>query len=825
MSIRLKLLAGCLSLTLVMIAMGGFALFSQREVGKLAERIYDKALLSMSYLRSAQNTLVVLEAEVRDIETNPERTAVAQARGARQVLKATVPDILADVEVAAERAISPAGKRKMSEIRTELIRLGADEGGPAEANILGALTALDDQFDIAVEIFAGDGYRFRKEVGGLVDQTIEQSLLAIVGGVAIAFLISLLLARMIVPPLNKAVGFAKHIAAGKLDNEIVPKGRSETADLLRALATMQAGISGQLDRIRQLMDAQADRYDNQIALQNSRFEAALHNMSQGLCMFDENHKLVVFNRRFAQMFGGIRLGVAAPEVLIDHEIQHLLSPGRDAFFTHELPDGRVISVTRQKIESGGWVDTFEDITVRRRAERELSHLAMHDALTDLANRVRFREHLEETLSRTRGRATTAVLCLDLDGFKSVNDTLGHPVGDELLKAVASKLSDCVDGGALVARLGGDEFAIVLTAEDPATAAQTMAQRIIDILGAPFDLEAGEVSIGVSIGIVLPQSDSEELEDADKLLKNADLALYRAKADGRSTYRFFQREMDERIQARRQMELDLRFAIERGQLELYYQPFVDTNKGSVSGFEALLRWRHPDRGMVSPGEFVPLAEETGLIRTIGAWVIKEACRQAAGWPEELSVSVNLSPVQFRSDTLVDDVRRTLEETGLQPGRLQLEVTESLLLQDSTDILAVLTQFRALGIQISMDDFGTGYSSLGYISRFPFDKIKIDQSFVRGIERADNLAIIRAVVGLSRALNMGVIAEGVETSNQRDTLKREGCIEMQGYYFSKPQPVGELARVMLDIGMRQMGARSCIDPDFALISDLPKARQRA
>ncbi|ESR22716.1 EAL domain-containing protein [Lutibaculum baratangense] len=813
MSIRLKLLAGSLVLTLVTIVLGGYAHVSQREVGTLAMRIYDETFLSLDHLRSAQNALVELRADYRMLDSSAlARNDELESGNGFATYGRRLPHIIADLESAAGRSTSSAGRARIEALHADLVAL--QEGSPrlSRRQLLDQLLRIDRELETAVETFADDGLRLRREIGGLVSASMHEMAVAVAVAAAIALAASVLLSGMIVPPLNRAVKVAKAIAEGRLDNEITPGGRGETADLLGALATMQDGIAAQLQRIQDLMAAQAKTYDHRIALQNARFQAALNNMSQGLCMFDENERLVVFNRRFAQMFGGFRLGASASQVLLSPEIKHILAPGTDAAFTHELPDGRVISMTRQMIPEGGWVDTFEDITERRLAERRLSHMALHDGLTGLPNRVQFRETLAAALRDHECRGV-AVLCLDLDGFKTVNDALGHPVGDALLKAAAGRLLGATEEGDLVARLGGDEFAVIRRGPGAAETAEAMARSMIALLAEPFRLGDHLVTAGVSVGIAASGGAHRAEMCVDTLIKNADLALYRAKSDGRGTYRFFEPEMDRRLQARRRIELDLRGALERGELELHYQPFVDVSARTVTGVEALLRWTHKERGPVSPAEFIPVAEESGLIRPLGLWVLREACRQAAAWPQWLDVSVNLSPVQFRTDSLVGDVRSILAETGLDPRRLQLEVTESLLLQDTQSVLVKLQAFRDLGIRISMDDFGTGYSSLGYISKFPFDKIKIDQSFVRDIEKPDSLAIIRAVIGLSRALGIAVIAEGVETEAQRDALRTEGCHEMQGYFFAKPQPAPELAGSVLRI------ARG-----FGIAEDaLPDARQ--
>jgi diguanylate cyclase (GGDEF)-like protein len=402
----------------------------------------------------------------------------------------------------------------------------------------------------------------------------------------------------------------------------------------------------------------------------------------------------------------------------------------------------------------------------------------------LPNRVRFRENLKQELVRVRPEQPIAVLCLDLDDFKAVNDTLGHPVGDALLKLVAQRLSACLHNSDTVARLGGDEFAIVQAAGAQPVAATVLAQQLIETMAEPFDIEGHSVVIGTSAGIALAPNDGC---DPDELLKNADMALYRAKAEGRGTYRFFEAKMDADMQARRLLEVDLRGALARDEFEVHYQPLVDLQTARLNGFEALLRWHHPGRGLVSPAEFIPLAEDIGLITPIGAWVLRQACTEAAGWPGELTVAVNLSPVQFRSKTLTLDVVAALGASGLPARRLELEITEAVMLQDTETTLATLKELKTLGARISMDDFGTGYSSLSYLRKFPFDKVKIDQTFIRDLaSRPESLAIVRAVAGLGSTLGIATTAEGIETMDQLRAVRAEGCTQVQGFLLGRPKP---------------------------------------
>ena len=472
--------------------------------------------------------------------------------------------------------------------------------------------------------------------------------------------------------------------------------------------------------------------------------------------------------------------------------RHLKSDGSEI---HVLTFGRRVAFDGRD----GYLVAVVDISERRKAEARIAHMAHHDGLTNLPNRDFFQDRLHEALQRGKsGQRRVAVLCVDLDLFKNVNNSFGHPMGDRLLKQVAGRLKAEVSGDNLVARLGGDEFAIVLAADASPNGASDFAARMIRILSESYEIDGIEVTVGASIGIALSPGDGETSEE---LMRNADMALYRAKSEGGGVHRFFEREMDQQARRRRDMELDLRRAFANGEFELHYQPLVDIAADRISGFESLLRWRHPEKGMISPAEFVPVAEDIGLIVALGEWVLREACTEAAKWPADIKVAVNLSPVQFRSRNLVQVVISALAHSGLSPRRLELEITESLFLAETAANLAILHQLRGLGVSISMDDFGTGYSSLSYLRSFPFDKIKIDRSFVKDlVERSDCVAIVRAISGLGRSLNITTTAEGVETADQLDWLRAEGCNEVQGFLFSAAKPASEIAELLARFGAR-------------------------
>jgi diguanylate cyclase (GGDEF)-like protein len=419
-------------------------------------------------------------------------------------------------------------------------------------------------------------------------------------------------------------------------------------------------------------------------------------------------------------------------------------------------------------------------------------MAEYDALTDLPNRNLFQRTLTEALNDSAKMHELALFCLDLDGFKGVNDMFGHPDGDKLLVQVARRLERCVGDKAMVARLGGDEFAILQCGRQQPNGANALALIVTEALNAPYDLGGNQAVVGASIGIAISPGDATT---PDELLKCADMALYGAKRDGRGTCRFFEPQMNARVKARRLLEVDLRAAIAEKKFEMFYQPVLSVSSNEVIAFEALIRWRHPERGMVSPGEFIPVAEETGLIIPLGEWILRQVCADALSWPQNIRVAINLSPVQFRSPDLVQTVFSALATTHLDPGRLELEITETALLQDNEAVLEKLHQLKSYGLQISMDDFGTGYSSLSYLRSFPFDKIKIDQTFVRGLgKREDSLAIIRAVISLGKNLGMTVTAEGVETDDQLGVLRQERCDEVQGFLFSPAVRLEETLKLL-------------------------------
>jgi diguanylate cyclase (GGDEF)-like protein len=576
-----------------------------------------------------------------------------------------------------------------------------------------------------------------------------------------------------------------------------------------------------------------------LAEQIERFDVALTNIPHAVAMFSADDDLILCNPSYISL---LRLpldltAVGTPLKLIFDHVERIGSaPVRMSDYFEfsagakiskgtkstrlELRDGRILQVAHSRLSSGGFLGILEDVTQTARAEAQIRHMGSHDGLTGLPNRSLLRDRMNEALARVRRGGMFCIHYLDVDNFKTVNDTHGHAIGDLLLKQVTERLRFCLRDADTLARLGGDEFVALQTDLERPEHAGDLARRFVEALNEPFDLEGREVYLGVSVGVAICPSDGE---DVDALLRSADMAMYRAKTEGRNTHRFFEVAMDARLQQRRALELDLRRAFANNEFALHYQPQVDARTEAITGCEALLRWNHPSRGAVSPAEFVPVAEEIGLIAPLGAWVIQQACLDAASWPKHIGVAVNLSPVQFKGPSLIQTVVSALSGSGLSPLRLELEITESALLADSESTIATLNHLRALGVRIALDDFGTGYSSLSYLRSFPFDKIKIDRSFIRDLgEENDCSAIVKAVASLGMALGMTTTAEGVETAEQLRQIRAQGCTEVQGYYFGRPSPVDQLHGLF---EARDAAAGPASAPDWIGAPISAAARRRA
>ena len=576
------------------------------------------------------------------------------------------------------------------------------------------------------------------------------------------------------------------------------------------------------DNIRALAQAELNR-QSELSEQNVRFAAALEHMAHGLCMYDRDARLVICNSRYAELYNltpdQMRPGtslqtilearVAAGQTPADtkaYVARRLaeVSEQQPYYVENELRDGRTIAVSHQPMQNGGWVAIHQDVTQRRRAEVQIAFMATHDALTGLANRALLRETIVEAGARHRRHGEPfTVLMLDLDHFKIVNDSVGHSAGDLLLQEMAQRLRAVLGDGDVLARLGGDEFAILQSGgaaqRDDAMAT---AARIVATVARPFDLDGSRLSVGVSIGIALAPRDGV---DPDELLRKADLALYRTKARGRNAATFFDAAMMAEADARHQLAGELRDALARNEFELHYQPVIDLATRAPCGAEALVRWRHPHKGLIAPDRFIPLAEDTGLIVELGIWILRRACADAAAWPAHFRLAVNLSPVQFRRGDLYDVVVDALADSGLTAERLEIEITESVLLDRDANCQVLLQQLRDIGISIAIDDFGTGFSSLAYITSFPVDRIKIDKSFIQGAaDRAECAAVIASVITLARGLDIATTAEGVETEQQLELLHAAGVTSAQGYLFARPVPCEELGFARPDAGAQATAA---------------------
>lgn len=634
-------------------------------------------------------------------------------------------------------------------------------------------------------------------------------------------------------------GAIRDISERKREQEELSRSKQELQDRVDELERLQQELRKKKTETVTMADA--------LSAAEAQLSDAIESISEGFALWGEDDRLIMCNKRYRQMYpslmdviqpgvtyeaylraayerGVFRSGGRNHEELVREQIErHHRSEG---IFEQELCDGRWVRVSKRKTKTGCIVGIVSDISDRKSSEATIQRMALEDALTGLPNRASFRDRLSDALAHAaRTGRLVGVMMLDLDNFKNANDTLGHPAGDALLSQVADRLTTCVRTTDTVARLGGDEFAVIVTHAEGPDSVTVLAERIVESIAEPFLIAGNEVRTGVSIGITIYPNDPG---DPDQLLRNADLALYRAKAEGRGTFQLYDQDMHTQVQARQQMEADLRQAMERGEFHLVYQPQLDIQSGRIVGAEALIRWTHPERGLVSPGEFIPVAEASRLIIPISDWVLLTACRQMVAWTEagmsDICVSVNISPLHFRQQNLIGQVRAALKMANLPPHLLELEITEGMAMDKRIDCIGILNGLKELGINLAIDDFGTGYSSLNRLKEFPVDRLKIDQSFVRDItSHWDDAAINSAVIRIGHSLDIKVIAEGVETLEQLEFLVEQGCDEIQGYYLSRPLPADDLAAFVQNHDperLRSVIAKRSPGPSVADISRTPK-----
>jgi diguanylate cyclase (GGDEF)-like protein len=769
--------------------------------GDLVVRLYDGPFMAINHARSADATmnearlLVTFDAG-DDVPDQTVREFHAKLADIAEDLK-TVRERAESLDVLAALTKAEDRVRDWSEAELKLLRPppGGLTAVPAHFSMTQKGKDAAIAFDDLVETVAAYGFEYRMQAEAAVTAARATLLALGLGTTLVGILLALSFSYSMSQPISEAMRVAERVASGNFTGQIVAERSDELGRLLRSLASMQSHLKIRADEDCAMME---------------KLDVALNNMGQGLCMFDADRRLMLWNDRYVTMYriapDSLFVGCTLEQMLVDRKAAGTLYRNMEQMDAKlltairtgsadnaiaELADGRIVNLAYRPTLNGGWVFTHEDITERVRSEARIAHLAFHDPLTDLPNRVAFNDHIERTFrSAAADGKSFSILCIDLDRFKEINDVYGHSIGDRFLAEIGQRLvSACED--AFLARIGGDEFTIVSADETRPAGAEELCRRLSAVMDAPFCVDEYEITGSFTIGVSVYPKDGA---DVNTLVANAEAALYRAKAEQRGTIRFFEPAIDRQIREKRSLQQDIALALENDELKLHFQPQALTS-GEIFGFEILVRWQHPVRGMVSPGLFIPLAEETGEIQAIDEWVLREACREAASWPNPLSIAVNLSPVDFRRGDVVSMILGVLLETGLNPKRLEIEITEGVLIEDFDRAISVLRKIKNLGVRIAMDDFGTGYSSLSYLQAFPFDKIKIDQSFIAKIGRNfEAAAIIHAILGLGRALSLPVIAEGVETEEQLAFLAKEGCNEVQGYLIGRPQPLAQYRQVV-------------------------------
>lgn len=797
-------------------ALAAVSIYFAVNTGRAAEVLFDGSLVGAV---EAGEMEILLERHRRVVEAVPletDRELIARDIRAAEDVSRRIESLVARTDKSFSQHLEKSLPQLWSHGR-EVMRLAENFAQERAIEEMERYAAAADQLQKNIRIYRSERVSLADREAGTLIVNARRLVNSVTGFAILAFVLigplALIMLRSMILRLNQITTAMTRLARNDTAVTVASTGdRDEIGEMARAVEIFKSNAINLLD------------HQHQLERLNSWLDVALNNMTRGLSMFDADKRLVISNAAYTQIYS------LTPELtkpgtsfasLVEHRsklvhkaesndaghatdvgaiLQFVADRQSEARITQRFNDGRVVEVSVKPLAWGGWVALHEDVTERLKAAEKISELARTDALTGLANRLLFREQLERTAAALERNpaAGFALLCIDLDKFKEVNDTFGHPCGDALLVAVGQRLRDTVRGEDVVARLGGDEFAILQSEVTSRDDADALSARVIALLHQPFLVQGHRLEIGATIGIAIAPADGSSPVE---LMRNADIALYRAKREKRGTYCFFDPAMEGLLRARRALEADLGQAIAAGQFELHYQPIVSLKHHIVAGAEALIRWRHPERGMVSPADFIPLAEATGLINAIGAWAMAEACRLAVTLPDNLRISVNLSVAQFAGPDLATIAASALRDSGLAASRLELEVTESLFLGDDPATLAHLHRLRDLGLSIALDDFGTGYSSLSLLRSFPFDKIKIDQTFIRELpERPNCEAIVGAVAGLAHSLDMTTVAEGVETDGHLAHVEAAGCDEVQGYLFSRPVPAADLMHVITGINQR-------------------------
>jgi diguanylate cyclase (GGDEF)-like protein len=798
---------------LAVVALAAASIYFASLTSQATHKLFDDGLVGIV---DAAEIEILVERHRRIVETAPSqssRSLIMKHGRIADALYSRIDDLAAAADHTLGHQIA-SGLPELSQQARRVLLYAENQVADKAVEAVRDYAEAADKLQERIRVYRAERI---KVAAGKVSELLHMGRLLMLGVAAAAITtlvligpLAFFLIRSIVVRLKGVTGAMERLAANDTTVNIeAVKAPDEIGEMARAVDVFKCNAITLLD------------HKSKLEQMNFWLDVALNNMTRGLSLVDVDRRLVVCNALYQQMYD-LPADLVQPGTSFDAILQHRVALiGKlegvdttnesiaDSFtritgdrteqsFNQLMMDGRTIQISLRPLPNGGWVALHEDVTEERQAQANMAKLARQDTLTGLANRLLFQEELDASCRGLAQGQSFSLLCIDLDHFKDVNDTLGHPTGDALLQAVAARLMDTARGRDVVARIGGDEFAIIQAGAQTRPQAETFTQRLIKAVSQPYQIHGHKIIIGATVGIAFAPSDAS---DPDQLLKCADMALYRAKSAGRGTHAFFESEMAGRLKIRRSLELDLRRAIAEEQLELYYQPIIDLATEQIVSCEALMRWRHPDRGMVSPVDFIALAEEMGLIMQMGEWALRAACTAAKSWPENVKVAVNLSAVQFKGTDLVGIVIDALERSGLPAERLELEVTESLLLDQDPKTLQLLHLLQHLGVRIALDDFGTGYSSLSYLRSFPFDKIKIDQTFVRDVpQREDCAAIVSAVAQLAQSLNMRTVAEGVETTEHLEKVRASGCTQAQGYLFSRPVPASDIVRVISDCNRR-------------------------